>query len=258
MTPPRSWLAERFAEARIASMFLSRLPAGRVAEPVPTIAAAAWTFPVVGACIGSVGAAGYTIAVAVGLPPSVSAIVAIALTIATTGALHEDGLADIADGFGGGRDAPQKLAIMRDSRLGSYGVIALILALSLRALAIASVADWVIVSTSAIALAGASRAMMVLALYFLPAARADGMGEDASHVSLARVGLAGAVGLAALTALSPYWVIVLASMTTAALLMGWLAYRQIGGQTGDVLGAIQQCSEIAGWLAIVSLSASVT
>lgn len=258
MTSSRNWLTERFAESQIALMFLTRLPAGHVADPVPTIAAASWAFPFIGVLIGSAGAIGYAAGLALGLPSSISAVIALALMIAVSGAMHEDGLADVADGLGGGRDTAHKLDIMRDSRLGSYGVLALILALSLRALAIISIADALVVTASLIAIAVASRALMVLALYMLPSARADGMGQAASDVTLTRVGVAGALGTVALIALSPHGLPALACMAAAASLLGWLAYRQIGGQTGDVLGAIQQCSEITGWLAIVSLSVTVT
>ncbi|MFT5510697.1 MAG: adenosylcobinamide-GDP ribazoletransferase [Hyphomicrobiaceae bacterium] len=256
MTQSRNWFIERFVEAHIALMFLSRIPTGRVSEPVPTIASATWAFPLVGALIGCVGALGYVLSIAADLPPAMAGIIALALMIAVSGAIHEDGLADLADGLGGGRDVAHKLSIMRDSNLGSYGVLTLILALSLRGLAIMSLADIVVVASSIIALAIASRSLMVLGLYFMPSARSDGLGQAASRVSLSRTVIASACGLVALIALSPYWLVVLVCMMLGAALIGWLAWRQIGGQTGDVLGAMQQCSEIAGWVAIVSCSAS--
>ena len=256
MMDSRNWFAERFAEARLALMFLTRIPCGQITEPVPTIASATWAFPLIGALIGCFGAVGYAACITVGLPPAMAGIIALALLIIISGAIHEDGLADLADGLGGGRNATHKLSIMRDSRLGSYGVLALILALSLRVAAIVSLTDTILVTSAIVALAIASRSILVIGLCILPSARADGMGQAASNVSISRAVVASSIGVVALIALSPHWLAALPCMICAAALIGWLAVRQIGGQTGDVLGAMQQCSEIAGWCAIVAYSTS--
>ena len=99
------------------------------------------TYPLVGAIVGLIGGLFFALAVALSLPPLACALVAITAIILVTGAFHEDGLADLADGFGGGRDRDDKLAIMRDSRIGSFGVLALLLSLGLRAAALATIAQ---------------------------------------------------------------------------------------------------------------------
>ena len=117
--------------------FFTRLPLG-AATRAPDFARIGWAAPLAGACIGAFGAATLLLARELGLPSLVSATLALVVQIALTGALHEDGFADVADGFGGGGDAQAKLAIMRDSRIGTYGGVALILLLMLRAEAAAA------------------------------------------------------------------------------------------------------------------------
>lgn len=254
MSPPRGWLPERFAEMRIALMTLTRLPTGRVGDPVPSMAAAAWAYPLVGLLVGGVGALAYGLAVAAHLPPALAALAALAVGLIVTGAIHEDGLADTADGLGGGHDRARKLAILRDSHVGSYGILALILSLATRGVCIATVDAPVVVICALVALAAASRAAMVVALFAMPAARSDGLGQAASNVGLPRCMVGVAFGLAALVILTAAWPVIAIAMVAAGMLLGWLAWRQIGGQTGDVLGAIQQVTEIAGWVVIVSWS----
>src|SRR5262249_50123562 len=119
----------------------TRLPLAH-AFPIASgdIARASWAMPVAGALVGALGALAYWIAIRLGLPPLVAAAVALATGLVATGCLHEDGLADTADGFGGnGRE--RKLEIMRDSRLGTYGACALLMSLLLRWSALASIAD---------------------------------------------------------------------------------------------------------------------
>src|SRR5581483_1985388 len=112
-----------------ASLFLTRLPLARLLRAPPPASAEALThalraFPLVGAAIGLIAALVYWVAALFGLAPLPGALLAVGATVLLTGGLHEDGLADCADGFGGGRDRDSKLAIMRDSRIGSYGVLA--------------------------------------------------------------------------------------------------------------------------------------
>src|SRR5690348_15953970 len=125
LTPPRwSDLAGRWDELRLVGGFLTCLPvASPAASPAGALAQASWAFPVVGTAVGLIGAAIYALASALGLPPPVASLVALVATTIATGALHEDGLADSADGLFGGADRDQRLAIMRDSRSGPYGVL---------------------------------------------------------------------------------------------------------------------------------------
>jgi adenosylcobinamide-GDP ribazoletransferase len=153
-------LRRRCSEAQVALMLLTRLPAGRLGEPVPTLAQAAWAFPLAGLAVGGVVAAVMAAGQALGWPAAVAAGVAMVAGLLATGGLHEDGLGDVADGFGGGHTRERKLEIMKDSRLGSYGAIALVMALGLRWLLLAQAGTpWRIV-----ALAVASRALLVAAL----------------------------------------------------------------------------------------------
>ena len=241
-------------ELQLAVMLLTRLPAGRMAE-APAIGAAVWAFPLVGALVGGIAAAVLAGALAVGIAPPLAAGLALAASLLATGGLHEDGLADCADGFGGGRDRARKLEIMRDSRIGSYGGLALILSLGLRwqALAILAAQQPNFAPLALIALAMSSRAGLGFALLWLPPARDDGMGRSAAGTSFARAMIGLALTAVTLAILLPWpWgaLTVLAAQFGVQFLLARIALRQIGGQSGDVLGAMQQLAEIAGWLVL--------
>lgn len=123
-------------------MLLTRLPAGKsVSLDNSTVARAAWIFPVVGLLVGATGGGVFMLASHLGLGIASAALLAMGTQVLLTGALHEDGLADTADGFGGGRGRERKLEIMRDSRIGTYGVVALVLVLSLRFTALQDIAS---------------------------------------------------------------------------------------------------------------------
>ncbi len=166
-----------------------------------------------------------------------------------TGALHEDGLADVADGFGGGATRERKLDIMRDSRIGTYGVCALILSFMLRVAALSQVSAipaWWPPRWSRLTPRRARRFAAFMRL--VPAARADGMSADAGRPPQTSALVAALLGLIAVvmaaSGLAP------ASSRSCLLcagfgFMAWLCNRQIGGQTGDVLGALEQIGEIA-------------
>jgi cobalamin synthase len=120
-------------ELTAAAIFLTRLPIRFDGDmPADLHGRALGWYPAIGALIGLGGALVYAAGTTAGLTSMVAALLTLGVQIAVTGALHEDGLADVADGFGGGRDKIAKLAIMRDSRLGSYGVLALIFSVGLR------------------------------------------------------------------------------------------------------------------------------
>ncbi len=197
------------------------------------------------------------------LPAFGAAMLAIATLVATTGALHEDGLADTADGLFGGNTPARRLEIMRDSRIGTFGALALIASMFLR---IASLAALVSVSTALAAFAlfsaaAFSRTAGLLPLMLLPAARNDGLGAGARQLDSDAIKVAAA--LAAVTLLLPTFAdasiartLVAASLATAAAYaLVPLAREKIGGQTGDIAGASQQFAEIA-FLAVLSGAAS--
>lgn len=236
------------AEVQLALMLLTRLPAGHLSY-VPSMGQSAWAFPIIGMVVGTI-AAGVMTALT-GLDPILAAGLSVAATVLVTGGLHEDGLADLADGFGGGRDKARKLEIMRDSRIGSYGTLALILVLGLRVQALALVAGQGSAVWSLIAIEAASRAGLPLVLRILPAARADGLGHGAAQVSWGRVGTALMLGLVSLTligGLAAVWIGATIALVVAVI--AFLALRQIGGQTGDVLGAMQALSACAAWIVL--------
>jgi adenosylcobinamide-GDP ribazoletransferase len=240
--------------------FFTRLPVG---EPglggALDMGRIAWAAPVAGAAVGLIGALILALTTALGLPPLLRAGFATAALIGLTGALHEDGLADVADGFGGGATRAMKLEIMRDSRIGAYGALALALALILRVGALTAALDggfWR-AALSLILVAALSRAAALIPLALLPPARADGAGAAAGQ--LEPNALAAAWGSALVIALALGLVALglihalAAALASAAAALGVvaLARRAIGGQTGDVAGAAQQCAEIAAWCGLL-------
>jgi adenosylcobinamide-GDP ribazoletransferase len=192
------------------------------------------------------GALAYKLAYALGVPPLPGAALTLAVTMLATGCLHEDGLADTADGFGGGSTRETKLDIMRDSRTGTYGTCALILSTVARASAIASLATPALVAPAVIAAHAAGRATIPIAMWLVPSARAEGLSAGAGRVSRQNAGIAGLIGMIALA----FAFDVTVTFTVAVLLllsisgMARLCLKQIGGQTGDVLGALEQAGEI--------------
>jgi adenosylcobinamide-GDP ribazoletransferase len=241
--------------------FFSRLP---VAPPSPdapafSLNAIAWATPLAGVVIAIPACIVLLAADWLRLPSLIGAALSTAALVATTGALHEDGLADTADGFGGGRSRERKLEIMRDSRLGSYGAIALAFALILRIGALdAMLRDAPAPACAAIALCAAvSRAGALAPLFVLAPARLDGLGAAAGPLKAAAFAcacrsaaiVASLAGLASLGLARALLAFVAAGLAAAAVCA--LAKRQIGGQTGDVAGAAQQCAEIAAWTALL-------
>ena len=234
--------------------FFTRLPLPAAGpHAAPDLARLALMTPVAGALIGAIGALALLLAFALGLPPLLGAALAVSALVAVTGALHEDGLADLADGFGGGATPAQKLAIMRDSRIGAFGAAALALSLILRVAALAALLERGAGQAAAgLVLAGAvSRAFALLPLALLAPARAEGLGAGAGRLSIRGAAASGGAALiiAALLGLAALGLgralLAFALALAAALAVASLARRQIGGQTGDVAGAAQQVAEIA-------------
>lgn len=235
----------RIEELEIAVAFLTRLPVRfATAHERSTLADAAWSFPLVGVLVGGLGATVYVASLAVGLVPWLGATLAILAQILLIGGLHEDGLADSADSLGG-RDRARRLEIMRDSRIGSYGVLALILSLSIRIGGVAAIGDpWTGAAILVLA-AALSRAAMALAMRLLAPARSDGLGADAGRAAWRSI-LTGWL-IACVIGLPPLGLEVVGLVAIATVLGACmtieLARRRLGGQTGDVLGAIQQVAE---------------
>ncbi|MGD1935570.1 MAG: adenosylcobinamide-GDP ribazoletransferase [Candidatus Phaeomarinobacter sp.] len=227
-------------------MLLTRIPAGRVDDDPPDLVRARWAFPFIGGLVGLLIWCAYAVAVALGAPAMVAALLALASLAMLTGGLHFDGLADYADGIGGGRDKAHTLDIMRDSRTGSNGVLALILVTALWVVCVAEVNPGPLAFVGAAVL---SRAGMIVLQEILSPARVDGLGRRASG----RNAPARAIVIALAAVALFVWPLALITCAAMICFIGWQAQRKIGGQTGDVLGAAQLISETAIWVTLALL-----
>lgn len=231
---------------------LTRLP---IAKAGTRGAAAAWAWPLAGLVVALLAGVVGWIALSLNLPTPVVAGLVLATQIAATGALHEDGLADTADGLWGGHDTARRLEIMKDSHIGSYGVLALGLSLLLRWSTLSALIASGSLFAPLVAVAVLSRAPMAVLAAALPNARGGGLsahvGRPAQESATLAVGVALLLAFAALgwTMLAPVFWAALGAIAIAAI-----AKRKIGGQTGDILGASQQITEIA---ALVALTATL-
>ncbi|MNR89320.1 Cobalamin synthase [compost metagenome] len=240
----------------IALVFLTRLPLPLTGEvDGRDIARSSRYYPLVGALVGLFVAACFTLASGP-FPPLLAATLAATASTLMTGAFHEDALGDVADAFGGGMTRERKLEIMKDSRQGTYGVLAIVLALLLRiqAYALIPMAHAVPVFVACHAL---SRVGLVWMLWRLPTARQDGLGADAKSLTWREPLIATALGALLATSLLGYAGIMAAIATgIAALLVSYVSLRQIGGITGDVLGSSQQVGELFALLGLIALCSS--
>jgi adenosylcobinamide-GDP ribazoletransferase len=255
------------ADLAAALRFCSRFPIPplpREADPhaAPNVERLARMLPVAGAIIGGCGGAVLFIALALNLGAWVSAALAIAALTIVTGAFHEDGLADTADGFEGGATRERRLEIMRDSRIGSFGAAALILVFTLRIAAVATLAarlDALAAAASIVHAAALSRTAELIPLGLLPPARRDGASASFGRPSPTALAVAGLVATALALILGVTTGLPLGGLalgfglaTAVALGITCLSKRRIGGQTGDVAGAAQQLSEIAALLGLLA------
>jgi adenosylcobinamide-GDP ribazoletransferase len=209
--------------------------------------------PAVGIAVGALAAAVFWLGSLV-FPVVVAAILSTIATVALTGALHEDGLADTMDGLGGGTTRERALEIMKDPRIGAFGALGLMLMLGLKIAALSTLpAAWIVMTL--IAGHALSRWCAVLMLRRLPYARTDGSTRARAvieQVTPADILIASVFGLAPLAACdSRAWVGAAAAVVTAGLLGFWFR-RRLGGYTGDTLGAAQQITEVAFYLAMLA------
>ncbi len=241
--------------------FLSRLPVpSRFFEGHDgTLSRTIRAFPLAGALIALPPAATLAAALLLNATPLLAAFLSIAVLLAVTGALHEDGLSDTADGLGGGGDRARALAIMKDSRIGSYGAVTIVVAIGMRAAAIAELASAlppVATATCLLATAATSRALMVWHWSALPPARADGIAASAGlpepasrHMALMSGLLLALVFLLPASSLLATVVALLAAALSASAFTAHVR-RRLGGHTGDTIGACQQVTEIAALAAL--------
>ncbi len=216
------------------------------------LAGAARYFPFIGALVGTAGALVYLLALRV-FPASVAVLLSMAVTLLATGALHEDGLADCCDGFGGGSTREDALRIMQDPRLGAFGAIGLVIALALKWQTLAALPS----STAAWTMVGAHAASRALAVSFLAThdyAREQGKAKAvAQRMSARSLAVALALGLPWL--LTPDWragALGLAVALALRLALGRYFARRLGGYTGDCLGFAQQLFELAIYLSALA------
>lgn len=236
-----------FNDFRTATAFLTRVPMPHPDRPKPVnFARAHRVFPVVGAAIGIAVGLVYMGLLTLGLPNLGAAALALGASAILTGALHEDGLADIADGFGGGRDKAAKLEIMLDSRLGTYGTLILLVSFTAKASALA-VLPVAAILPSLMASHALARGILPVLAMILPNARKEGLSATAGTPTPSTAAIA--VSLAFVIAfLALPWIAALSAAFAAAasaVAVAAVAQRQIGGQTGDVLGGVEQVAETA-------------
>jgi adenosylcobinamide-GDP ribazoletransferase len=255
------WAQDLVRDIRIGILICTRLPLGSPPRIESLdLVRASWALPVAGALVGAAGAWAFWIASELRLPAALAAALALVATLLVTGGLHEDGLADTADGFGGGWDRARKLEIMRDSRLGTYGACALVMSLLLRWAALAELMSPMPAASALIAAHVAARAALPAFMHVVPPARTEGLSARAGQPALWPAAVAALIGVLALalTLGGPAMVIGLVLATSAGFLMAWLCLWQIGGQTGDVLGALEQVIETVILLTAVAMSGAVS
>jgi adenosylcobinamide-GDP ribazoletransferase len=232
----------------IAVIFFTRIPLRHDGEIGPSdLSRALRCLPLVGLLVGLIAALAAYLAVSLGAPSLLAALIAVGASILATGCFHEDGLTDLADGFGGAFERQRKLEIMKDSRTGSYGAAALILSISIRAAALAPLieigAAWLILP-AAHALA---RSVIPALMATTPQASATGLASyhEPPGGAVLWSALVGGAAVVLLFAGLPLglWMILAAALST--LFLRWLTLRQIQGYTGDVLGAAEQLAEMA-------------
>ena len=229
----------------VAGTLLTRLPLPHAPKSAfEDQARVVWAFPVIGVLVGVLMCVVGAIALALGLETGIAAGLMLGASMVATGAMHEDGLADCADGFWGGFAPACRLEIMKDSQIGTYGVLALIIIVGLRWMALTTLINfgWGAVIGAAVL----SRAMMPIAMNTLIHARDTGLARSVGKPSIRRVQIAVLLGTV-LGIIAVGWPALLALLIALAIaaIVRLIALAKIGGQTGDVLGATQITSETA-------------
>ena len=257
-------LKQEFNYLLTAITFFTRIPVFRQTEhDRQSLNQALKYFPLIGWLVGAICALCFYLAVQF-WPPDVAVVLSIAVGVLLTGALHEDGFADSCDGFGGGWDKPQVLAIMKDPRIGNYAAIGLVLILLLKAfllIELAAESDELVII--AIMFAHSSSRLLVLPIPCLLDYVRDS--DDSKSISMVEqrfsVGMLAYSALFVLLPLLVYQVPLLFSSIPIAglvvIVMGLYFRHRIGGYTGDCLGATQQVAEIVIYLSILGLWTSL-
>jgi adenosylcobinamide-GDP ribazoletransferase len=211
-------------------------------------------FPFVGVAIGGAAAIVMLICYRLGLNELTCALIGLAVMAILTGALHEDGLSDFVDGLGGGRTREERLAIMQDSRIGTFATLAIVFSVGMRASLLSQLPSPAHAAGALIAAAAISRAMLPAMMRWLPPARTEGLAFSAGVPDPAQVTVALVLALiVALVCLD--FTTAAAAMAGAAVgagIVAAIAQQKLGGQTGDALGAAQQAAEIVVLVAVAA------
>lgn len=244
--------------------FLTRIPViGRVAHDANDLPRSLIYFPIVGAVVGAIGAVTLSLAASV-WTPLIAVLLSVGATVLVTGAFHEDALADSFDGFGGGWNAQQVLEIMKDSRVGSYALVGMILVLATKIAALFSILDASRAEGAARALIAAhvlGRWSSVVLMSRLRYVRADAVqgrvtagGAFAGAATPLRVVIATIIAIGIVVIALPVNAAIVVGVSVIVMVLGaWYFVRRIGGITGDALGALNQIVELSVYLTIAAL-----
>lgn len=240
--------------ARAAFAFLSRIPVGGFPYRAADWRWAPAHFPLVGVVVGALSAGLYALAYPLG--PPLAALLALALSIALTGALHEDGLADSADALGGAGERERVLAILKDSRIGTYGALALVLSVGLRASAIGQLQPAMAGAIVLVhCLARVGPVWLLATQPYVSSASSGSKGAIFDRTGLGPALIALLYGLISLSLFSVAgWLhvrdalVLLAVLVLVTALLARYFKARVGGITGDLLGANEQIAELVCWV----------
>lgn len=241
-------------EMRIALANFTCLPAGKPSPETVRPAAAVRVFPVIGALVGLLGAAIYTVADFLGLSAMIASLLAIGTIVAVGRGLHETELATAADRLGS-LLPEQSRTILRPSALGPFGILALFFVQSLRVTALSQAGSALDAGLMLVVAACGSRATLPTIMYLVPPSLGEGRDWASGHPDRRRVVDAGALGvLVALALLWPAWwaVVAITAASAMAATGAWLMRRRLGGRSAAALGAVQQLTEVAILVAYVA------
>lgn len=236
-------------EVQLAFSFMTTIPipAFNAENRESNLASCIWVFPLVGVVLGLLAGSIYYLSIVVGLNVFLSALISVSTMVLLTGALHEDGLADVADGFGGGYGRNQVLSIMSDSSLGTYGTLALLLVMAGRVGAVYQIEQPLLVITALISAASLSRTSCLFIFAGMSPARQTGLGQSVKNPGFAEIISACILCLICNILLLDFKLVLL--ILGVALIVTLIIYRLaqsiIGGFTGDVIGASLLLTELA-------------
>ncbi|MBM08255.1 MAG: adenosylcobinamide-GDP ribazoletransferase [Magnetovibrio sp.] len=242
-----AWLKDQADEFAIACSFLTRLPVRQSRLPhTVELSHTIHFFPIVGLLIGGLSGGAVWLTAQTGLQPLACAFVGLLVGAWITGALHEDGLADLADGLGG-NTRERKLEIMRDPNIGTFGMLTLILLIGLKASILSQLCEEEVAWSSIVVAATLSRSVMTPCMSMIAPARTDGLGYNSGRPTAKNTWkgliLGSTISIVFLGLISSLLIVAVAVAIMALII--WLAHSKLGGYTGDVLGAIQQTAEVS-------------